>query len=53
MLDGTAREQWDMIDIEVHSDSTHTDLQVGGVPHKMSFFQMARKSFLSDQTYST
>ena len=27
MLDGTAREQWDIIDIEVHSDSTHTDLQ--------------------------
>ena len=27
MLDGTAKEQWDMIDIEVHSDSTHTDLQ--------------------------
>jgi hypothetical protein len=27
MLDGTAREQWDMIDVEVHSDSTHTDLQ--------------------------
>jgi len=27
MLDGTAREQWDMIDVKVHSDSTHTDLQ--------------------------
>ena len=27
MLDGTAREQWDMIDNEVHNDSTHTDLQ--------------------------
>ena len=26
---------------------------VGGVPQKMSFFQMVRKSFLSDQTYST
>jgi len=27
MLDGTAKEQWDIIDTEVHSDSTHTDLQ--------------------------
>ena len=27
MLDGTAKQQWDMIDTEVHSDSTHTDLQ--------------------------
>jgi hypothetical protein len=27
MLDGTAKEQWDMIDNEVHNDSTHTDLQ--------------------------
>ena len=26
MLDGTAK-QWDMIDTEVHSDSTHTDLK--------------------------
>jgi len=26
-LDGTAKQQWDMIDTEVHSDSTHTDLQ--------------------------
>ena len=29
------------------------NIEVGGVHHKMSFFQMARKSFLSDQTYST
>jgi len=28
-------------------------LQIGGVPQKMSIFQMAQKSFLSDQTYST
>ena len=27
MLDGTAKEQWDMIDNEVHRDSTHSDLQ--------------------------
>jgi hypothetical protein len=27
MLDGTAKEQWDIIDNEVHRDSTHTDLQ--------------------------
>ena len=26
-LDGTAKQQWDMIDTEVHSNSTHTDLQ--------------------------
>ena len=27
MLDGIAKEQWDLIDIEVHTDSIHTDLQ--------------------------
>ena len=27
MLDGTAKEQWDMIDNEVHRDITHSDLQ--------------------------
>ena len=27
MLAGPAKEQWDMIDNEVHSDATHTDLQ--------------------------
>ena len=27
MLDGTAKDQWDIIDDEVHNDSTHTDLQ--------------------------
>jgi len=25
---------------------------IGGVPHKMSIFEMVQKSFLSDQTYS-
>ena len=34
------------------SSQSHFHL-VGGVPQKMSFFQMVRKSFLSDQTYST
>jgi hypothetical protein len=27
MLDATAKEQWDIIDTEVHSDDTHTDLK--------------------------
>ena len=28
------------------------NIWLGGVPHKMSIFQMVQKSFLSDQTYS-
>ena len=27
LLGGPAKEQWDMINYEVHSDATHTDLQ--------------------------
>ena len=44
-------------DTQKNTDGTNKmsteSIMVGGVPQKMSFFQMVRKSFLSDQTYST